>query len=380
MRLDELVDKRRRRVWIALTSKAGTQETSKTRVRGKASGQTPRGEVELVLRWSYEPALEHFEDDLEEEEGLAKRGGEPNELCVALVQARGLLPMDKASVLHATATTSDPLARVRVLGSNGHELKDCRGQTHHVLKTLAPWWNVQLRLPVSKLEALQGAKLEVVVEDWDRFSKNDFIGCATVPLAQLASGCKQRAWHSLGTKSQQLAAAPGAPVKKKTGILTRCKALPRDQDTFFSLSLKGRHTPRETPFVTLLPKHVTHTKSILEIFIFLSPNKSIERSSQLDDRDQARLGRGERARLGGARSKNGAQLGAGPLRPGQRCHVPGEICERSSRRAHERARPPGGGPPLFRGALLRPVRHYELRVANARVTRGQKLARARVEL
>lgn len=171
-------DKKRHRAWYALTNKSGAKDKD-------------RGEVEVVLRWAFEEALERFV-----EEGFDEHGdeclAEPNELCVGLVQGRDLLPMD--STLLGKATTADPFVKVRLAGT-ADRFQVCR----HVPKTLRPWWNAEFRVPLPLAAAMaDGASLELVVEDYDMLSKNDFMGKALIPLAGLEDKKTRRAWYALG--------------------------------------------------------------------------------------------------------------------------------------------------------------------------------------
>ncbi|KAH8045413.1 C2 domain-containing protein [Aureococcus anophagefferens] len=177
-RLEPMRDKKRHRAWYALTNKSGAKDKD-------------RGEVEVVLRWAFEEALERFV-----EEGFDEHGdeclAEPNELCVGLVQGRDLLPMD--STLLGKATTADPFVKVRLAGT-ADRFQVCR----HVPKTLRPWWNAEFRVPLPLAAAMaDGASLELVVEDYDMLSKNDFMGKALIPLAGLEDKKTRRAWYALG--------------------------------------------------------------------------------------------------------------------------------------------------------------------------------------
>ena len=108
------------------------------------------------------------------------------------VQGRDLLPMD--STLLGKATTADPFVKVRLAGT-ADRFQVCR----HVPKTLRPWWNAEFRVPLPLAAAMaDGASLELVVEDYDMLSKNDFMGKALIPLAGLEDKKTRRAWYALG--------------------------------------------------------------------------------------------------------------------------------------------------------------------------------------
>ncbi|KAH8054642.1 C2 domain-containing protein [Aureococcus anophagefferens] len=146
--LEPMRDKKRHRAWYALTNKSGAKDKD-------------RGEVEVVLRWAFEEALERFV-----EEGFDEHGdeclAEPNELCVGLVPGPG---RQKGLPPRATAA----------------------------------WWNAEFRVPLPLAAAMaDGASLELVVEDYDMLSKNDFMGKALIPLAGLEDKKTRRAWYALG--------------------------------------------------------------------------------------------------------------------------------------------------------------------------------------
>ena len=55
-----------------------------------------------------------------------------------------------------------------------------RGKSKVVKGSLDPWWNEAFRLPLDKASA--APTLEIVVEDWDLLSGNDFMGRVELPL------------------------------------------------------------------------------------------------------------------------------------------------------------------------------------------------------
>ena len=167
--LDDLLDKKRKRTWITLLDKSERADKD-------------RGEIELAFRWVHDPRLERFAeaDDV--------NPGEANELCVAIVQARGLLAMDSGKMFGGAATTADPLCKIRLAGDQKY-----KHRTKSAPKTLRPWWNVEFRLPLSSNDAT----LELVVEDHDSFGSNDFMGKCAVDLRGLERGPILRSWHAL---------------------------------------------------------------------------------------------------------------------------------------------------------------------------------------
>jgi Ca2+-dependent lipid-binding protein len=63
--------------------------------------------------------------------------------------------------------SSDPLARVQV-GSLPEQ------RTRTIMKCLDPVWNEEFRFEIRNADH----NLTIIVEDWDQFSGNDFIGFA----------------------------------------------------------------------------------------------------------------------------------------------------------------------------------------------------------
>lgn len=161
--LQSLLDQHTHRDWYTLTDMKGVEDQ-------------PRGMIELELKWVYDKLsdLRHFEG---EEDGRPEMP--PNELRIAVIQVasfishssgstrfqqgRGLPIMDKN--LLGKGGSSDPLARVSV-GSMAEK------KTQTIMKCLDPVWNEVFTFEVRN----DAHDITVVVEDWDQFSGNDFIG------------------------------------------------------------------------------------------------------------------------------------------------------------------------------------------------------------
>ena len=89
-------------------------------------------------------------------------------MLVTVESANDLLAADSGG-------TSDPLVIVKC---NGREWK-----TTKIKKNLNPVWSQQFKIPVSD----SSEEITFTVEDHD-FTRNDFLGCVSIPLASLLSG------------------------------------------------------------------------------------------------------------------------------------------------------------------------------------------------
>ena len=97
----------------------------------------------------------------------------PSALLVMVCRARDLIMCDY-NWLTRTGS-SDPTVKLQVEGRDEVE------QTSTQYKTLTPEWDEDFLLPCDDPEET----LRVTVEDYDRFSGNDFMGCVRIPLSAL---------------------------------------------------------------------------------------------------------------------------------------------------------------------------------------------------
>ena len=111
---------------------------------------------------------------------------EPNELHVAVIQARGLPGM--GSKLFGGGKTCDPLVRVKC----GSE-KEVRTKTKK--KQIAPVWNEVFEIAIEDPEATA----KFTIEDWG-FTGNTLIGTVEVPLAKMHSKFVERHWFTIRKK------------------------------------------------------------------------------------------------------------------------------------------------------------------------------------
>ena len=144
------------------------------------------GEVELLLKWWYNPALDY--SDLEDPNAEDLHPDKfPNEMKIALLSARNLLVMDKN--MFTGKGTSDPVVKFSIgTASKTSSVK---------YKELEPEWNERFLLPADHLST----EIDVLVEDVDALSANDFMGHVKIPLAQLANKKPIHAWYPLGGKA-----------------------------------------------------------------------------------------------------------------------------------------------------------------------------------
>jgi hypothetical protein len=135
----------------------------------------------------------------EDGDGMDGGAGAPNELHVAVVQARDLPIMDKN--FFGKGGSSDPLVVLRV----GDRVAKSTTKT----KTLTPVWEETFILPVPEVEAEDGGALIVDVEDWDQMSSNDLIGRVAISLEELLPKNPVRRWFTLTDKDGK---APPKPL------------------------------------------------------------------------------------------------------------------------------------------------------------------------
>ena len=185
------------------TKSAGKGGLMSRLVGVSASAAVDRGEVDVVLRYVRNSALDHFDA----ENAHTNPGKQPNELRVALTMARGLVGVD--SHLFAVPT-SDPFVSL-ACGS-------LKRKSRVKKSTLDPTWNQYFSFKVPGEDEAPfdepGApstipdRLDLVVEDWDRFSSPDFMGQVAIDLAPLRDRRFRRGWYPLRGKDEN-----GAPAK-----------------------------------------------------------------------------------------------------------------------------------------------------------------------
>eukprot|EP00824_Muranothrix_gubernata_P009272 TRINITY_DN21846_c0_g1_i1.p1 TRINITY_DN21846_c0_g1~~TRINITY_DN21846_c0_g1_i1.p1 ORF type:complete len:1314 (+),score=387.07 TRINITY_DN21846_c0_g1_i1:460-3942(+) len=121
---------------------------------------------------------------------------------VHVIEARDLEKMDLIG-------SSDPYCVVKI----GREVQ----KTEVKNKTVQPKWNAQFTMSVS--HASEDINLEVF--DWDKLGKHDFMGCLSVPIAELLSGQQEDKWIPLSGKK-------GVKEKVKGEVHVGFKYVPKD--------------------------------------------------------------------------------------------------------------------------------------------------------
>jgi Ca2+-dependent lipid-binding protein len=184
--LQPLHDQHTEQAWYPLVGKDGVFDRE-------------RGQIQLLIKWVFNEQLEltYFDD---EDDGQPDKP--PNELRVCLVQARNIPIMDKNLI--GGGGSSDPLAKCKVGDMPAV-------QTAVKKKTLDPVWNEVFKFEVKnpKLE------IDIIVEDWDSMSGNDFIGMARLPLQDLANKQPVSKWLTLAGKYPKKATADAKPDYSK---------------------------------------------------------------------------------------------------------------------------------------------------------------------
>ncbi|KAH8046599.1 hypothetical protein JL721_12360 [Aureococcus anophagefferens] len=176
----EPLKKQRTRAWHPLQADA----------EGKHKSSNVCGEVELVLYWTYNDALD-FDPFLEEDAFPEKPS---NELRIGLAQGRNLAIKDKD--LFGSGGSSDPRVIFTVDGTELKATSTCKK------KTLNPRWKEIFVLPYTRgPEDSQPPFLTVTCEDVDELTSADFMGRVQIELDPLLDHKRSRAWHALQAKS-----------------------------------------------------------------------------------------------------------------------------------------------------------------------------------
>lgn len=114
----------------------------------------------------------------------------PNELHVAVLQARGLLAVDTS--LMSRERSSDPFVRIKIDGGDGGARFE-KKKTRHVNKDLSPVWNEAFSWPAVTDSSLT---INVAVKDKDTIG-DKFMGCVDIALAPFADKRVVKKWYRL---------------------------------------------------------------------------------------------------------------------------------------------------------------------------------------
>jgi hypothetical protein len=180
------VEKQRVRKWYALGADAG----------GEHKSSNVQGELELILEWCYNPALDF--DPFADEDKYPEKP--PNEVCVGLGRGRHLAIKDKA-VLYGEGS-SDPRCTLRI---DGTELKEVSAVKK---TTLNPIWNETFAFPYSRgPDDSQPPSLIIECEDVDTVTAADFMGLVRVELDPLEDHKRLKKWLPLQARSDEKASS-----------------------------------------------------------------------------------------------------------------------------------------------------------------------------
>lgn len=113
-------------------------------------------------------------------------GEKPNEVHVLLIRATGLKVMDKN--LLSKGGSSDPVVSLSI--GNDKQTSSTKK------KNLSPVWEEKFTFDTSSV----GGVLDVVVDDYDMGSGNDFMGQISIPLTTLTTRQEVRQWYELTEK------------------------------------------------------------------------------------------------------------------------------------------------------------------------------------
>ena len=126
----------------------------------------------------------------EEQPGTSEAALPTHQLNVVVVQAKGLLAIDRHLI---GGRSSDPFVE---LSWNQQE-----GRTTYKKTTCAPFWGELSCFSVGSMaELLAHGELDVVVKDYDTMGlgfSGGFLGCAKVPLSDMREGHETQAWYPL---------------------------------------------------------------------------------------------------------------------------------------------------------------------------------------
>ncbi|XP_067930160.1 calcium-dependent protein kinase C-like [Watersipora subatra] len=106
----------------------------------------------------------------------------PKEITVLVRSARNLTPMDPNGL-------ADPYVKIKMLHSgdsqsNGHNKQEkCKFKSRTVKSSLNPEWNETFMVNITKENMSQ--RLSVEVWDWDRTSRNDFMGSLSFGVSEI---------------------------------------------------------------------------------------------------------------------------------------------------------------------------------------------------
>ena len=136
----------------------------------------------------------------------------PNELVVTLLRGRNLMIKDK--FWFSKGGSSDPLARISVDCVDGFQDGKKRGERKSLTKkkTLEPEWNQTFVYP--NVRGPDNHHLDIIIEDEDWLSGNDFMGMARICLTDIEDKRLTTKWLPLADKYPPTRNSQGTPNVK----------------------------------------------------------------------------------------------------------------------------------------------------------------------
>lgn len=115
---------------------------------------------------------------------------------ITVKEGKNLIPMDPNGL-------ADPYVRLKILRDNSVIMKK---KTKIIKSELNPLWNEAFKFPVSPGD--HSKRLSVEVWDWDRMSRNDFMGAFSFTISELLQGDIEGWYKLLGKEEGEFYAIP----------------------------------------------------------------------------------------------------------------------------------------------------------------------------
>jgi len=170
-----------------------------------------------------------------------------NKLQVTVVEACNLIPMDPNGL-------SDPYVKIKLVPENGESQKR---KTKTIKESLNPVWNETLKIDLKPED--KDRRLSVEVWDWDRTSRNDFMGALSFGVSEIIKE-EVAGWFKLLTQEEGEyynvpVTAEGEDLAenlKKMKRQSESKAAPIKQDPMVPHNMKGKDIIRAQDFNYLM--------------------------------------------------------------------------------------------------------------------------------